>query len=213
MGRTRWDDTKTALEKQPDDEIVEHMYSRLRQAKPLLSLYIQGSLFKKLNLGTYRTDKDGGPVPRTQKFVCEKHFSSREKLLDKPDSRAAAAKGKSKGKGELFFGDCTQWTIEGACSRGEKCGGKRSPARFESFRKENQPTCTLSRRASVRKEMHVIVGMHLSALIIKEEIANLGISVRSSTLNRLVANRRSGIFLEQSPTHSISPKQRRKLLR
>ena len=36
----------------------------------------------------------------------EKHFSSRERQLDKPASGASAAKSKSKGKGKRNSGDC-----------------------------------------------------------------------------------------------------------
>ena len=47
--------------------------------------------------------------------------------MEQPASGAAAAKGKSKGKGQVNGGDCVQWTTQGQYSRGDKCGMKQDP--------------------------------------------------------------------------------------
>ena len=46
--------------------------------------------------------------------------------------------------------------------------------------KKTSRHATPPRRTSVQTEMLVIIGIHLSALLIKKEVANMGISVRSS---------------------------------
>ena len=51
--------------------------------------------------------------------IREKHFSFPERELEKTASSAAAAKGKTKGRGKIIVGDCIQWTAKGQCSRGE----------------------------------------------------------------------------------------------
>ena len=58
----------------------------------------------------------------------EKHFFSRERQLKNPASGAAAAMGKSKGKGKRNSGYCVQWTTKKRqCSRGDKCVMKQDP--------------------------------------------------------------------------------------
>ena len=62
------------------------------------------------------------------------------------------------------------------------------------------------RRPNVQKEMPLMTGIRLSALF-EKEVANLGISVRSSIVNRLEVNQRNQIILWQSSKHGISPEQ------
>ena len=58
-------------------------------------------------------------------------MSSRERQLEKPASGAAAAKGKSKGKGNS--GDCVEWTTKGQCSRGDTCGMNHDPEKRQEW--------------------------------------------------------------------------------
>ena len=133
----------------------------------------------------------------------------------KPTSGATAVKGKSNGNGRRNSGNWIQWPSEGQCSRRETCGMKHDPdnkggsngkgngsrpstsPRTNSLGKgtPNSQRSSLSRSASVRKEMRV--GVRLSVLFIKRKVANLGTSVRC----------------EASPKHWISFKQGKKSLR
>ena len=81
--------------------------------------------------------------------------------------------------------------------------------------KENQPTCAspTKKRVIVQKGMPMISVIHWRATLVKEGLANLGVSVRVSIRKRLVANRRNEIILQWSPEHWISPEQRIKSLR
>ena len=126
-----------------------------------------------------------------------------QKTREKHFSCAAAAKSKSKGKGKetvniasdgqqkvnVFEEISVEWnTIQ---SIGENMkehervrdrpAGKRNSDRKEAFRK-GKPSqhASPSERVIVRKGMPVIIGTHLSVLGVRKEIANLGVSVRSS---------------------------------
>ena len=61
-------------------------------------------------------------------------------------------------------------------------------------RKTSQRT-SASKRVSVVKGMLVVTGIHPSAPFINKKVSNLRISVRSSMLNRLDANRRNQTLL------------------
>ena len=67
-----------------------------------------------------------------------------------------------------------------------------TPDRTMSLRK-GQPTNMhrFLKRVTVQKGMPVITGIHPNALFMKREVANFGVSVRSTILNRLDANRRN----------------------
>ena len=86
---------------------------------------------------------------------------------------------------------------------------KRDTDRKTSFRKGKPDNMLrLDKRMIVQNGMSVITGILLSLPFIKQGIANLGISVRSSTRKRLGANRRNENILWWSPKHRITPKQR-----
>ena len=75
-------------------------------------------LFKKVN-GDTTADSKHVVVRDLEQTNREKHFSSRERHLERPASGAAAAKGKRK--------KTVQWTATCQCSRGGKCGMKHDP--------------------------------------------------------------------------------------
>ena len=134
-------------------------------------------------------------VCRTE--IREKHFSSRERQLEKPASGAAAAKSKSMVKGERN-------------SRGEKCGMKHDPEKRRESKvkkregcrssapgrnfpgkasrkgtspsgKENQPTCCAFKKSECPQGnacncWHPLLS---ASFIKKEEATNMGISVPS----------------------------------
>ena len=81
----------------------------------------------------------------------------------------------------------------------------RSHTESKSVRRTLKHLENPSIRAGVQKESRVIICNHLSAPFVNKEIANLGISVRSSIPKRVETNQRSEIILWQSPKHG--PKQ------
>ena len=80
--------------------------------KPLLSLYIQDTFQKGASRDNTRLKKKK-LVQYLEQTFREKHFSSRERQLEKPASGAAAAKGTSEGKRNRNSGYYVQWTPTG----------------------------------------------------------------------------------------------------
>ena len=71
---TGWNETIIAMNKEPDEEILDKTcYRQLQQSeqqKPLLSLHIQDTVQKGESRDLHRTYKDGGPKPGTESS-CE----------------------------------------------------------------------------------------------------------------------------------------------
>ena len=82
-------------------------------------------LFKKVN-GDTTADSKHVVVRDLEQTNREKHFSSRERHLERPASGAAAAKSKSKGNRKRNSGYCVQWTTTCQC----ECGMKPDPEKM-----------------------------------------------------------------------------------